>query len=199
MRALDAAAIAAAFLMLAACQPATTAYTPTYTPAPAAAPQPVVMPAPAAAPIGTGNSRTKTSTWTSPDGTRTVTRSTTTSSGVSFDPNAMLAAFGAQAAAAPSTTATPSAYFGTWQITDGQSGRTCSVDLNSTASGGTYGAWTRLCSSSELFGVHKWQLRGYDVVLLDLMGQPKATLRATAPNRLDGATSGNGMRLTMWR
>ncbi len=190
-------------LALAGCQggPAGTAYAPpppAYGAPPAVTPAPVmpapVMPAPA--PISASNTKTKSSTWTNPSGTRTVTRSSTRSAGVSFDPNAMFAALAGQSAG---NTATPSAYAGTWQITDGATGRTCSVDLKSTQIGGSYGAWTRLCSSQELFGVQKWQMRGYDLVLLDAVGQPKATLRATAPNRLDGTTAAGGARISMWR
>ncbi|ESR24063.1 AprI/Inh family metalloprotease inhibitor [Lutibaculum baratangense] len=116
---------------------------------------------------------------------------------MSFDPGAMFAALGGAAAAPATNAATPATYAGTWQMSD-PSGRACTIDLKNTSVGGTYQAWSSMCSG-ELFGIQKWQLRGYDVVLLDLMGKPKATLRATQPNRLDGTVAASGERVSMWR
>lgn len=108
-------------------------------------------------------------------------------------------AFVTFANASPMDAATPAAYAGTWTISDGETGRTCSVELNSQPHAGTYGAWTRLCSSDELFGVQRWQGGKDGLVLLDLSGEARATLERVAPDRFDGTLAPGGARISMWR
>jgi len=155
-------------------------------------------------------SKTKTSTWTSPDGSRSVTktksRSASVSASVSGDPNALLAeVIGLAAGTSPAypgghgAMGPAGALVGKWQLTDGDNFRNCSIDLKSDQSFGAYRAWTQGCFTTDLFQVGKWQLRGYELVLLDFSGTPQASLRITAPNRLDGRIVADGQRISMWR
>lgn len=166
----------------------------------ATAPAPVaVAPAPPAAypqPVTAGTSSTTTSSWTSPDGSQTVSQTRTRSASVSYDPSVPWLASGPVGMPAPFG---PEAFIGKWQLTDGSQGRTCTIDLKRDQSFGMYAAWTSLCSTSDLFQVNRWQLRGTEIVLLDLSGAPKASLRPTGPNRYDGILLATGQPVTMWR
>ncbi|MEJ8570175.1 AprI/Inh family metalloprotease inhibitor [Microbaculum marinum] len=201
---LSLALILPAGLMLASCQS-----DPNYATGPMVAPvmAPTVMPT-TSKPSGTLYSKTKSSTWTSPSGNSSVTKTRSTSASVSVDPNAALQTLAALGVAASvpqpgmipgPVPGAPAGLFGKWQLTDGDNYRSCSIDLKSDESFGSYRAWTSGCFTTDLFQVGKWQQRGYEVVLLDFSGKPQASLRPTAPNRLDGYIVADGQPISMWR
>lgn len=108
-------------------------------------------------------------------------------------------AFVTYADAEPASVVSPAAYAGTWRIDDGQSARPCSVELGSQLRDGAFAAWTRLCSSDELFGVQRWQSREGGLALLDLGGDVRATLSRVGPDRFEGALASDGTPISMWR
>ncbi len=175
----------------------------TMTPAPVYAPTyPATVGYPA--PVSAGTTRTTTSTWSSPDGSQSVSRSRSTSASVSVDPSIVVATMMPQTYGAPvnyglPAPAGPGMMMGTWQLTDGAGGRSCSIDLKQDQSFGMYAAWTRMCNTSDLFQVNRWQMRGNEIVLLDLSGNAKASLMPTGPDRFDGFIAGTGQPLAMWR
>lgn len=156
-------------------------------------------------------SKTKSSTWTSPDGRNSVTKTKSTSASVSVDTNALMAGVigatqvapgqipGGYPVGIPGADGAAGVYSGTWQLTDGDNYRNCAIDLKPELSFGTYRAWTRGCFTTDLFQVGKWQLRGHEVVLLDFSGKPQASLRPTGPNRFDGYIVADGQPISMWR
>jgi hypothetical protein len=67
-------------------------------------------------------------------------------------------------------------------------GKRCSVVLNDQSIGTTGQKifQTQGCFDDQLFGVNRWSLQGYDLVLEDGFGKRRITLRATGPNLLKG-------------
>ena len=184
--------IVPAAILLASCQS-----DPNYATGPV--PAPAAYPATFNTPNTTVYSKTRSSTWTSPDGSRSVTKSRSASASVSIDSNAILNELVGLGAPAVPPGSPAMGYFGKWQLTDGDNFRNCSIDLKSDQSFGSYRAWTAGCFTTDLFQVGKWQLRGNEIVLLDFSGKPQASLYATGPNRFDGRVIASNQPISMWR
>ena len=162
-------------------------------------------------PNATVYSKSKSKSWTSADGRTKVTKTKGRSASVSVDPNAMIASaallaggamasgYGGAGANGSVSAAGAPGYVGAWQMTDGDNFRNCSIDLKPDESFGAYRAWTRGCYTTDLFQVGKWQVRGREVVLLDMAGKPQASLRQSGPGRLDGRILASGQPISMWR
>ena len=138
----------------------------------------------AATPARISDSSSTTTTTVQGNTTRTMTES----SSVSVDPAGLFASIlGASAPAAN----TASDYVGQWRAF-AEDNRECRVNLiaprtpNAPATAQTMGC------SGDLFGVTRWSLRGYELILSDAFGNRQIRLRPTAVNRLDGD-------VTMWR
>jgi hypothetical protein len=156
---------------------------------PDAAPVAAIVPVgnPAAARISDSSSTTTTTV------TGNTTRTETRSSSVSVDGagllDALLGASGQPAARAGNVA---SDYVGTWRVTS-PNNRECRLTLQPASRAGAPANVQNSGCFQELFGTTRWSLRGNDLVLADAFGNVKATLRATARDRLDG----DGV--TMWR
>jgi hypothetical protein len=122
----------------------------------------------------------RTNTVTSADG-RTV-RTTTTSTGISInlDGPAIPRRTGPQ-----SPDERRNAYLGQWSVQQ-PDGRKCTLTLNQRNAFGDGTARTTGCTDQALFFVSKWDLRGYEVILSNATNSTLVSLRATAPNRLEG-------------
>jgi len=157
-------------------------------PAPGAPPPAVILPT-ADVPRIT-RSEGSTTTVVSADGRSTSTTSTSTS--VSVDPGALLAALsgGAAPAAAPVNTAAD--YVGAWNVSNARNPQ-CRFILQPVQGLNPGFAQNQGCFGDPLFGISRWSLRGTELVLSDAFGRVSIGLRATGPNRLDGGG------VTMWR
>lgn len=87
---------------------------------------------------------------------------------------------------------------GKWKVeADSAFGRKiCNIDLRDTEMFGAYSASSFGCSG-DLFSVHKWQVRGRGVVLMDAGQNTLATLRLRDDELLGRDKSGK--RVRMWR
>lgn len=158
-----------------------------------AATPPVLMPA--ADPVGQTKTSSSTRSWTSADGTQ-HTSTTTTSSGITVNPNAAGAVVAGLAGGNSGGAAAQAAnYAGKWNVS--AAGRNCSMTLRAPVAGGNGGASTFGCFGSNLMQVSGWSLRGYELVLTGF-NKPVATLRVTQPNRMDGQLAEGGA-VTAWR
>jgi len=120
---------------------------------------------------------------TSADG-RTV-RTTTTSTGISIN-------LDARSGTPQSPETRRNAYLGQWSVQQ-PDGRKCTLSLGQRNAFGDGVARTSGCADQALFFVSKWDLRGYELILSNATGTTLVSLRATAPNRLEG---GN---IIIWR
>ena len=194
----------ASALVLAGCQTDTsgtagTAYPSTPVAQTTASTPPMLMPA--ASPVGRTRTSTSTKSWTSADGTQ-HTRTTSTSAGVSVDPNAagalvagLLGGTSTGTGAGGVAVAQSASYAGKWNVS--AAGRNCSMTLRAPVAGGSAMASTFGCFGSDLMRVSSWSLRGYEVVLTGF-GQQVASMRVTQPNRMDGKLAEGGA-ISAWR
>lgn len=159
---------------------------PTSTTAPAA--QNPVMPAPNTQQARVTDTSTRTSTTV--DGNTTRTETTTTS--VSVDAGGLLGALVGSGGASTPAANTTADYAGTWRV-NSPDNRECRLSLRQAATSAAPAMVQNQGCFGDLLGVSRWSLRGNDLVLADGFGNVKATLRATARNRLEGNN------VTMWR
>lgn len=146
-------------------------------------PQAVIMPAAAGTQAASFSDETSTQTRTVSDDGRTV-RTETRTGRVSVNADSALAALLGGGSASPAPTARD--YAGTWRVTNPEN-RECRVTLrpaatpNAASQASTFG-----CFGQPLFSISRWSLRGNELVLTDGFNNPLVSLRATAPNRLEG-------------
>lgn len=156
---------------------------------PDAAPVAAIVPAGQGETARISDSSTTTTTTVSGNTTRTETRSSSVSVDGAGLLGALLGASGQPAARAGNVA---SDYVGAWRVTS-PNNRECRLTLQPASRAGAPANVQNSGCFQELFGTTRWSLRGNDLVLADAFGNVKATLRATARDRLDG----DGV--TMWR
>ncbi|MEM6910355.1 MAG: AprI/Inh family metalloprotease inhibitor [Verrucomicrobiota bacterium] len=150
--------------------------------------QPVLMPSPSSATNQIQKKKTKTEERIGRAADGAIVKTTESSStSASLDFSGLVGSGAARAFPGPS------AYVGKWNVVQAD-GKRCTMTLqaNKIPATNQYRLTTGGCFHEDLFGISRWSLEGYNLVIQDAFGDKRHSLSVTGPNVLKGG----GLTLT---